>query len=323
MTCFLCPFVRRTSCFTILLPRQLGVAKRNLVPQRYFGERTLTCVVRPKYPTSHRVYTLSFYRHKSESVEPSLTTFPNPIILQNGDKTIHLLGTAHVSETSADEVRKLIKRVRPQQVVVELDADRARKLRESPSEERSFPEIFKMFLEKEVPVSARLFELSIRTTYSLLRRAGFVPGLEFLAAVDEAQRIQAQVVYGDRHFKDTVKRVGKGLEGKPLSLIRQLFHVDASEVEHIFRDSGGLQGSVEKLLDRRNVQLLVQFMRRAVPPLAHVLLDERDLYLLRALKSQPGPQVVGVVGMAHLEGIESNWHLDLETIQRKIDEIEK
>ncbi|EME30422.1 TraB family protein [Galdieria sulphuraria] len=180
-----------------------------------------------------------------------------------------------------------------------------------------------MFLQKEVPVSARLFEISIRTTYSLLRKAGFVPGLEFLAAVDEAQRIRAQVVYGDRHFKDTIKRVGRELEGKRLSLLRQLFHLEAPEVEHIFKDTGGLQGSVEKLLDRRNVQLLVQFMRKAVPPLAQVLLDERDLYLSRALKSQPGPQVVGVVGMAHLEGIERNWHLDLEAIQKAIDEIEK
>lgn len=182
-------------------------------------------------------------------------------------------------------------------MVVELDADRARRLRESPSEEGNLRDFFQFVFEKQVPVSARLFEVSIRATYSLLRKAGFVPGLEFLAAVDEAQKIQAQVVYGDRHFKETVKRVGKELEGKRLSLIRQLFQLDAPEIEHIFRDSHSLQGSVEKLLDRRNVKLLVEFMRKAVPPLAQVLLDERDLYLARAIKSQPGPQVVCVVSL--------------------------
>jgi pheromone shutdown protein TraB len=233
--------------------------------------------------------------YKSDSIEPSFT-LRNPVILEDNNKTVHLLGTAHISETSAREVRKLIKRVQPQQVVVELDADRAARLRNSPSEESNFDEFFKILMENKVPISARLFEMSIRATYSLLRKAGFVPGLEFLAAVDAAKEVQAQVVYGDRHFKETMKRVGKELEGKRFSFMKQLMNLDAPEIEHIFKDTSGFQSSIEKLLDRRNVKQLIAFMRRAAPPLAQVMLDERDLYLTRALKSQPGPQVVGVVG---------------------------
>lgn len=203
-----------------------------------------------------------------------------------------------------------------------MDADRAARLRNSPSEESNFDEFFKILMENKVPISARLFEMSIRATYSLLRKAGFVPGLEFLAAVDAAKEVQAQVVYGDRHFKETMKRVGKELEGKRFSFMKQLMNLDAPEIEHIFKDTSGFQSSIEKLLDRRNVKQLIAFMRRAAPPLAQVMLDERDLYLTRALKSQPGPQVVGVVGMAHLEGIERCWELDLKTIQNEIDDIE-
>jgi pheromone shutdown protein TraB len=42
---------------------------------------------------------------------------------------IFLVGTAHVSKVSVEEVRTTIKRVRPATVLVELDAGRARKLR--------------------------------------------------------------------------------------------------------------------------------------------------------------------------------------------------
>lgn len=97
-----------------------------MVRRKLFGLATNTVVARhctvkkaigsrPKYNSGIGKYSLSFYRYKSDGVEPSVT-LPNPIILQDEHKTIHLLGTAHISETSACQVRKLIRRVQPQQV---------------------------------------------------------------------------------------------------------------------------------------------------------------------------------------------------------------
>ncbi len=42
---------------------------------------------------------------------------------------IHLVGTAHVSKASSEEVRDIIHAVQPQTVFVELDAQRAQQLR--------------------------------------------------------------------------------------------------------------------------------------------------------------------------------------------------
>ena len=42
---------------------------------------------------------------------------------------IHLIGTAHVSKASSEEVRQMIHAVQPQTVFVELDAARAQQLR--------------------------------------------------------------------------------------------------------------------------------------------------------------------------------------------------
>ena len=46
----------------------------------------------------------------------------------------------------------------------------------------------------------------------------------------------------------------------------------------------------------------------ALPPTARrVLLEERDIVLAHALKEAPGPTVVGVVGRAHVDGIQRLW----------------
>ena len=50
------------------------------------------------------------------------------------DREIYLIGTAHVSQRSADEVRELITLVRPTHVAVELCPQRATRLRAGDSE---------------------------------------------------------------------------------------------------------------------------------------------------------------------------------------------
>ncbi len=50
----------------------------------------------------------------------------------SGDMQIFLVGTAHVSRNSAEEVRELIHVVKPTTIMVELCRKRADKLRSSP-----------------------------------------------------------------------------------------------------------------------------------------------------------------------------------------------
>jgi pheromone shutdown protein TraB len=44
-----------------------------------------------------------------------------------------------------------------------------------------------------------------------------------------------------------------------------------------------------------------------MPRVAAALLDERDEHLVRALLAAEGRSVVGVVGCAHVAGIEERW----------------
>ena len=47
-----------------------------------------------------------------------------------------------------------------------------------------------------------------------------------------------------------------------------------------------------------------------LPTARRVLLEERDVVLAHALKEAPGPTVVGVVGGAHVDGIQRLWDAD-------------
>ena len=43
------------------------------------------------------------------------------------------------------------------------------------------------------------------------------------------------------------------------------------------------------------------------PASTRIILDERDDILTRSLRACEGPRIVGVVGLAHLDGIEQRW----------------
>jgi len=62
--------------------------------------------------------------------------------------------------------------------------------------------------------------------------------------------------------------------------------------------------------NRRRVRKVTAILDRNCPEVSKALLHERDLYMIHTLQQvgQTGAQkVVGVVGLAHLDGIERYW----------------
>ncbi len=124
-------------------------------------------------------------------------------LLHVGGRTIHLIGTAHVSQESVKEVRQVISDVVPDTVCVELceprydaltDADRWRKL-----------DIFKVIREGRT-----LFLLANLAIGAYQRRLGaklgVIPGAELLEATVAARVNGAAVELVDRKIDITLKR---------------------------------------------------------------------------------------------------------------------
>jgi hypothetical protein len=73
----------------------------------------------------------------------------------NSDNEVYLLGTAHISEASANEAIQLISLVQPQKVFIELDPPRAARLRASVGQTNRHNEEDQ--LEKAMNEAAKIF----------------------------------------------------------------------------------------------------------------------------------------------------------------------
>ncbi|KAK4529259.1 hypothetical protein CCYA_CCYA01G0116 [Cyanidiococcus yangmingshanensis] len=256
----------------------------------------------------------------------------NPLRLENRrtGATVHVLGTAHISALSVQQTRELIQQVKPDTVVLELDDERIQSVRErllknAPNQDASlFSDLLRVFTDpRGGSLGSRMFEVYFKLFYRTLRMAGFLPGAEFAAAIEEAERLDAQIVLGDRNIHETMERLRTAVTHHFLDVLRALMTPPPPELEHLFgtlmeRARGGAgtfhtTEFVDALLDRKSVRLVTGFLSSTLPAVSKVMLDERDVILASAIASAPGQRVVAIVGAAHLDGIERWWQTNRET----------
>merc|ERR1719198_1577235 len=73
---------------------------------------------------------------------------------------------------------------------------------------------------------------------------------------------------------------------------------------------GGMATAVEQLKNREQVAALRRFMSAGAPSVVEVMLHQRDRHMVKELRRKcPDGTVVAVVGLAHMDGIEHEWHM--------------
>ena len=229
--------------------------------------------------------------------------------LDNGAE-VFLVGTAHVSRASADEVRRVIRAVRPGTVVVELCPARAARLM-SPEPPRAPHEaLAELLAALGAPggLSAKLLGLTMKGFYAAWRHAGLEPGAEFKVALQEAQTLRAKVVHGDRDVRDTLAALAGTFSLSGALRAAAAAPPPPPELARVLSADVGVEEAIERLKNRRTVAALTRHLRAIHPEGVRVMLDERDDVLAAALRAAEG-RVVGVVGLAHVDGIEARWEV--------------
>ena len=263
----------------------------------------------------------------SVTLRRSLVTQVSPTVsllrADDTDHEIYLVGTAHVSQTSADEVSELIDLVQPQTVFIELDPPRAARLihEHHDSMEEQFQKAagsFAKHLPQVIQQQERLGEY-IRGFYKMLKRYGLVPGIDMLSAIQSGQRVGARLLYGDRDANDTLRELTAAIN--PSMLMRGIMTPVPSSLETSFYESMKMTTNMENLSDRveqmktrEYAHDMTDWMQRAFPEIHTVLLHKRDLHMSQQLHRHCGQdrKVVAVVGLAHMGGIEREWSRLLE-----------
>lgn len=219
-----------------------------------------------------------------------------------GEKTIILVGTAHVSKESVTEVETIIRDEEPDRVCVEIDEGRYRAL--TSKQDWSSIDIYQVIRERKV-----LFLLGNYVLSSFQRRLGLdlgvKPGEEMIKAIDVAEELDIPFSLCDREIQITLRRAWRlaSFWGKAKMLAALLSSAFTSE-ELTAED-------IEQLKVKGAVEGMMSELASYLPRVKSVLIDERDRYLATKIFEAEGQRVVAVVGAGHVGGIVS-W---LESLQ--------
>jgi pheromone shutdown-related protein TraB len=221
----------------------------------------------------------------------------NVRIIQIASKKITLVGTAHISPDSVDEVRQVIEADRPDRVCVEIDSGRYTSMTQKKSWESL--DIIKVLKEGKGFLLLANLVLS-----SFQRRLGTslstAPGDEMLAAITVAQEAGLPFSFIDREVQVTLRRAWvKSSFWNKAKLLATLV-ASAFDKEEISKEQ------IEELKNKSVLDNMMGELAGYLPMVKEVLIDERDRYLASKIFQAEGSSIVAVVGAGHMPGIE-NW----------------
>lgn len=211
-----------------------------------------------------------------------------------GEKEVILIGTAHVSKHSAEEVKQVIEAERPDAVCIELDEGRYQSIVDG-AKWRDM-DIFGVIKEKKATLL--LMNLAISSFQKrMANQFGINPGQEMVQGIESAKEINAELVLADREIQITFARIwnGIGFKGKAM-LLTQVF-------AGIFSNETISEEELEEMKSRDMIDTVLQEFSTTFPGLKKHLIDERDQYLAEMIRTAPGNKIVAVLGAAHVPGI--------------------
>lgn len=218
----------------------------------------------------------------------------NVTILEDGDRTFYIIGTAHISAESVAEVEQVIEEVQPDTVCVELCQTRFNALTDENRWQKL--DIFKVIREGKT-----LFLLANLAISSYQRRLGaelgVKPGAEMLAAIKKADELGAKVELVDREIAVTLKRTWRNVG------FFKKFTLLGAILEGMVRRKGVDAEEIEKLKQQANLSEMLDEFARVMPEVKKPLIDERDEYLMSSIEDAPGKKIVAVVGAGHVPGM--------------------
>jgi len=224
-------------------------------------------------------------------------------IIELNGKTIVLIGTAHVSKESVEEVEREIREEKPDCVAIELDEQRFASLNDKDGWKKI--DLVKILKEgKGFLMLANLILASFQRRMGL--NIGVKPGDEMRAGIKVAQEIGVPSVMVDRPIQMTLRRAWAKTPASGKTKLLSALLGSAFDTEEISSQE------IEKLKTSNEMDSMMGELSNAMPSIKEVLIDERDFYLAaHTWKSVTGEndsrkKVVAVLGAGHLPGVEKH-----------------
>ena len=210
-----------------------------------------------------------------------------------------IIGTAHVSANSVEEVKDAIYEQQPEVVAIELDRGRYTRLKNEMVgiEEDDTISVTQIIKENKVGLFFTTTLLGFFQS-KVGEDVDVKPGSEMVGAIEACEDLGIPIALIDRDIGITLQRAlnkmgfiekAKFLYGLLLSV---LGFGDEEEVD------------IEDLKNPDNLDDLMEMFKDEAPSVYEVLVHERDAYLAGRIMQLPQDHVIAVVGAGHQPGIE-------------------
>lgn len=229
------------------------------------------------------------------------------------DDSLRLLGTAHVSTTSVNLVKKQIAEYKPDIVAVELCESRLSSLKRPEGIDNE--DLMKIINDGKSAMIILQSAISVQQRKMGIN-SGEKPGAELLAAINVADEVGIPVELIDRDVIITLRRAWDkmGIREKLRvlnSLLWEEVEEDDIDLEELLEDSDLLSSMMEDVY-------------KVAPNAGHVLINERDAYLSgRIQQIRDKGRILAVVGAGHLSGIQDNLKKPSQEMISRLPELEK
>ena len=215
-------------------------------------------------------------------------------ILESNGRQFIIVGTAHISQQSADLVRKVIETEKPDTICVELDQQRYKAL----VEQKRWENLDLKTIIREKQLSTLLVNLLLGSYQKKLgKKLGVNPGIELLEATKVAEEHNIPVELCDRDVRITLRRAWGSL-----SFIKKM-QLLSSGLAGVFTDQEISEEQLAEIRQKDVLNELMQELGKAMPNLKTTLIDERDGYITQKMTDAKGEKIVSVVGAGHMSGI--------------------
>jgi pheromone shutdown-related protein TraB len=218
---------------------------------------------------------------------------------------VTLLGTAHVSRTSAEKVKELLETGDYDAVAVELCPSRYNSIVDPDALARM--DLFQVIREGKAAMVAASLALGAFQQRAA-EQMGIQPGAEMRQAIDCAQAASLPVLLIDREVGVTLKRIYRNVPWwQRMNLVAGLFasvvsKQDVSEEE------------IERLKEGDILESTFAQFAEEEKDLFMPLIDERDRYMVARLQQEiarhPHENVLAVIGAGHLAGMVKHFEQD-------------
>lgn len=218
-------------------------------------------------------------------------------LLQIENKNIYLVGTAHISSVSVQDVSNVINEIKPDSICIELDEERYKKL--SNPNQYADQDIYKIIKDKKVNfLLANIILASFQKR--MAKNLNSESGNEMLEAIKLSKELNCNLELVDRNVGLTFSRIWGSLTF--IEKVKLLTTIIGS----IFDNEEISEEDLANLKSGDTLDAALNEVSKEFPNVKRVLVDERDMFLAHKIKHAKGNNVVAVVGAAHIPGIKKS-----------------